>query len=137
MEIDYDTLQSFLSVIKESGQPALNTMQVMEKVGLNININDDGNKAWFYLKLLADQDLIECVSGDVNLGFSFTGGGEPLISIRSFRLTLSGHQILESMANETIWSKIKEPAKKAGIEGLKQIPGLAIKFLAEYVKNPH
>jgi hypothetical protein len=137
MEIDYDTLQSFLSVIKESGQPTLNTMQIMANTGLDINNKDDGNRTWFYLKLLDDQDLIECVSGDENLGFSFTSGGEPMISIRSFRLTLSGHQILESMANETIWSKIKEPVKKAGIEGLKQIPGLAIKFFAEYVKNPH
>jgi hypothetical protein len=137
MEIDYDTLQSFLSAIQESGKPTLNTMQILEKVDLDSNNSDDGNKAWFYLKLLADQDLIECVGGDENLGFAFTGGGEPMISIKSFRLTLSGHQILESMANETIWSNIKEPIKKAGIEGLKQMPGLAIKFLAEYMKNPH
>lgn len=135
MEIDYDTLQSFLSVIQESGQPTLNTKQIMEKVNLNIANDGDCNKAWFYLKLLADQDLIECVGGDPNLGFTFTGNGEPNISIKSFRLTLAGHQILESMANETIWSSIKDPIKKAGIEGVKQIPGLAIKFLAEYMKN--
>lgn len=137
MDIDYDTLQSYLNALRESGKPAVSTKNLMEAIGQDIRNNDDGNKTWFYLKLLADQDLIECIGGAQNLGFSFTSTGETMISNKSFRLTLLGHQILESMANETIWSKIKEPAKKAGIEGLKQIPGLAIKFLAEYLKNSH
>lgn len=45
-------------------------------------------------------------------------------------LYLSGHQLLESMRNDTLWHKIKSELKETGVESLKQIPGLSITLLS-------
>ena len=54
------------------------------------------------------------------------GGHKVASYIDYFNLTLGGHQLLDSMRNETIWNKIKSRAHELGVEGLRQIPGLAI-----------
>jgi hypothetical protein len=52
-----------------------------------------------------------------------------LTEIACQRLKLSGHVLLESMRSDTMWNKIKDIAKGLGVEGLKQIPALAIKLI--------
>ena len=47
------------------------------------------------------------------------------------RLTAEGHRVLEAMVNDTIWNKIKDGLSELGVDGLKKIPGLAIKFALE------
>jgi hypothetical protein len=136
MKIDYDSLQSYLNALENNGQPTMNTQKLFEELNVDIDNDEACKQAWFYLKLLGEQDLIECIGDDSrNFGFSFTGDGGVIISIRDFRLTILGHQILESMNNETLWTKIKEPLKKIGVEGLKQIPSLAIKLIEAHLKN--
>jgi hypothetical protein len=46
-------------------------------------------------------------------------------------LHLSGHKLLEAMESESIWQTIKGTAQSLGIEGLKQIPSLAINLLLQ------
>ena len=58
-------------------------------------------------------------------------GHRVVTSIDYFSLTYAGHQLLESMRTETIWNKVKSTANSLGIEGLKQIPALAISLLLE------
>lgn len=46
-------------------------------------------------------------------------------------LTFSGHQLIEAMRSDTLWNKIKSGMKAFGIEGLKQVPALAIQILSQ------
>lgn len=132
MELDYDKIKTFLSVLRGSAQPTLNTLEIFQLLRYDHNEKNDFNLVWHYLKLLNDQNLIECL-GDKNgdLGISFTGSGEPIISVKSFRLTMNGHQTLEAMSNNKIWTKVKVVLETMGIAGLKKIPGLALKLLME------
>ncbi|UTW66175.1 DUF2513 domain-containing protein [bacterium SCSIO 12643] len=132
MKLDYDIIKAFLNGFQDSKKPTLNTLEVFTSLNYDHNVKTDFNLVWHYLKLLNDQNLIECI-GDNNgdLGISFTGSGEPIISVKHFRLTMLGHQALEAMNNNKVWEKIKSGVDKIGIAGLKQIPGLAIKILTE------
>ena len=132
MKLDYDIIKVYLKGFRDTEKRTLNTLEVFTTLNYDYNDMTDFNLVWHYLKLLNDQSLIECI-GDNNgdLGISFTGSGEPIISVKHFRLTMSGHQALEAMDNNKVWEKIKSGVEKIGIAGLKQIPGLAIKLLTE------
>lgn len=61
-----------------------------------------------------------------------SGGISP--SISSPRLTMAGHDLLDTMRSSTIWESIKSTAKKKGIEltfdAIKALSGVALKQLA-------
>ena len=57
------------------------------------------------------------------------GGHRLATNIDYFNLTFAGHELLDSMRNQTIWNNIKSRAQEFGVEGLKQIPALAISLL--------
>lgn len=133
MKIDFEQIKRYLEVIESSDLPVINTVNLFRNLGYDARKNEDCHQVIFYMQLLKDQGLIECVSENdndkQNLGFSYTGNSEVIINILNFRLTILGHQSLESINNDTIWDKIKNPIAKLGVEGLKQIPSLAIKLL--------
>jgi hypothetical protein len=133
MKIDYEQIKRFLNVFESSKSPIINTIQIFHSLGYNEKNEEDSSLVMFYMKLLNDQDLIECISDNIddkiNLGFSFTGNQKMILKILNFRLTIIGHQALESMSNNKLWDKIKTPLGKLGIESLKQIPSLAIQIL--------
>jgi len=133
MKIDYEKIKIFLEAVESSDLPVINTIRIFKYLDYDIENDEDSKNVMFYLRLLKDQGLIECVSDNEldrdNMGFSFLGNGGIVIKSLNFRLTINGHQALESMNNSKIWGKIKEPLGKLGIEGLKQIPSLAIKLL--------
>lgn len=133
MKIDYEKIKLFLEAIETSELPVISTIDIFTSLDYNIENNEDSKNVIFYLQILKDQGLIDCVSDNeldrVNLGFSFFSNGGILIKPLNFRLTIHGHQTLESMNNNGIWEKIKGPLGKLGIEGLKQIPSLAIKLI--------
>jgi len=135
MKIDFEQIKRYLEVFESSELPVINTVDIFKNLGYNARNKKDCQQVIFYLQLLKDQELIECVSDNdndkENLGFSYTGNQEIIINILYFRLTILGHQSLESMNNSTIWDKIKNPINKLGIEGLKQIPSLAIKLFID------
>ncbi len=135
MKIEYDQIKRYLEVLESSELPVINTINIFKGLELNENKLEDCNHAIFYLNLLKDQDLLECVSDNdldkENLGFSYTGNSDVIINILNFRLTILGHQTLESLRNKQIWNKVKEPLSKLGIEGLKQIPALALNLLIQ------
>lgn len=135
MKIGYDQIKKFLNSFESSDLPVISTINLFQKLNYSMNELEDCNLVIFYLNLLKDQGLIECVSDNPddknNLGFSYTSNSQVIISNLNFRLTILGHQALESMANNHIWNKIKEPLKKLSMDSLKQIPSLAIKLLIE------
>jgi hypothetical protein len=74
--------------------------------------------------------LIE--NGYINgLTVSRTGSGRFGYSIAAPRLTMAGHDLLDTMRSPTIWESIKSNAKKRGIEltfdAIKALSGFALK----------
>jgi hypothetical protein len=138
MKIDYDKIKEFLQIFEDSKEPTINTLKIFEKLKYSDKNDEDSKQVWFYLKLLNDQGLLECLNQDSDkketLGFSYFGNGQIHMIILNFRLTMQGYQTLESMTNQNIWNKLKVPLTQIGIEGLKQIPSLAIKIFETYMK---
>lgn len=56
-------------------------------------------------------------------------GNRVITGLKYYRLTLVGHQLLEGMRQQGIWSRIKGSAEALGIGGLKQIPALSVALL--------
>lgn len=132
MKVDYDKIKEILIVFEESNKPTINTLGIFAALNYDEKNQEDFDLVWHYLKLLSEQNLIECLNDtDNNLGISFTGNGQPIISIKSFRLTIIGHQTLETMKTNKAWEKVKDGLKTLGIQSLKSIPTLAIKMISE------
>lgn len=130
MKIDYEKIKSYLNTFLECERPMINTLDLMLKLDLDKDNQDEFNQFWYYLNLLNDTNYIDCIGDkENNLGISFSANGEPIVSVINFRLTLSGNQALEVMRTNKIWSKIKDNLKVLGVEGLKQIPSLAIRLI--------
>jgi hypothetical protein len=83
---------------------------------------DEKRKAYHYRLLIK----CEIVDGEIHDVGSFDGQAE-WISYRG--LTMMGHEALDGMRNDTLWNKIKDSVLQAGVQGLKQIPALALKLL--------
>jgi hypothetical protein len=132
MKIDFEKIKEILIVFEESNKPTINTLGIFTALNYDSNNQEDVGIVWHYLKLLSEQGLIECLNdSNNNLGISFTGNGQPIISVNNFRLTIIGHQALETMKTNKAWKKVKDVLKKIGIHNLKNIPTLAIKMISE------
>ncbi|WP_417874122.1 DUF2513 domain-containing protein [Xanthomarina gelatinilytica] len=132
MKVDYEKIKEILIVFEENNKPTINTLGLFSTLNYDTNNQEDFDIVWHYLKLLREQDLIECLNdSENNLGISFTGSGQPIISVKNFRLTIIGHQTLETMKTNKAWEKVKDGLKTIGIHSLKNIPTLAIKMISE------
>ena len=114
MKIDFDELKLVLNAI----QTKTGTVSSFELGPNDCEDKISREKLYFYLELLEDDNLIE-VNDRI----------EQTRSIVVKRMTMSGFRTLEAMNNDTIWNKIKGQVVNIGIEGLKQIPSLAISLL--------
>lgn len=132
MKVDYEKIKEILIVFEESNRPIISTLEIFTLLNYDDDNQEDFDIVWHYLKLLREQDLIECLNDrENNLGISFSGNGEPIVSVKNFRLTIIGHQTLETMKTHKTWKKVKKGLNTMGIESLKKIPTLAIKMISE------
>jgi Hypothetical protein (DUF2513) len=80
-----------------------------------------------HFELLIDAGYIE------GLSIRRTGGGGFAVSIFCPRLTMTGHDLLDTMRSSGIWEKIKSTAKDKGIEltfdAIKALGALVLKNL--------
>lgn len=98
----------------------------MDSLGVSTDI--EIIKLRFHLNILKDGGFIESHSNDFGI---FTGMNGHIIINSSVgtRITLNGSQLLESLKNDTIWSKTKTALKEISVDTLKQIPSLALSWL--------
>ena len=130
MELDHNKIKEFLIVLTRSDNPIINTQELMDAMFVNQENQQSFNIFYNYLKILNEQEYIECINDSKNnLGITFTGRGEPIISIKNFRITTSGNEALRVMNSNKFKEKINKILKTIGIEGLKQIPALIVKNL--------
>lgn len=131
MKIDYDKIKIFLNIFIEEEKPYINTKDIFLRLGYDVKNDKEANEVWHYLKLLNDENLIECLGGNLDLGFTLNGNGSISIGIKNFRITSKGYQTFEIITTSKVWEKLKKSAKELGIESIKQIPSLAIKIITE------
>lgn len=123
MKLDYDLIRRILEKIEADSTPGGPLSS-----GALVSLAENAGQAAlaiidYHLQVLHDDGLVVIVTMGPGRTYSVPG----LIMID--RLSAEGHRVLDAMRNDTIWNKIKDVAKGLGKDGLKQIPGLAIKLL--------
>lgn len=119
MKLDYQLIELILMKVEKEGD-GFKSVRINSK---DCKSEEEFIALAYHYKLLSENGLID---GKVD-ELPYKGNSVP-IEIRFKDLTLLGHQALEAMKNNTIWGKIKSKVQELGVEGLKQIPALAIKL---------
>ena len=127
MKIEIDYIKQILNSIEDcdnNDYPSLKYL--MDSLGVSTDI--EIIKLRFHLNILKDGGFIESRSNDFGIS---TGMNSHIIINSSVgtRITLNGSQLLESLKNDTIWSKTKTALKEISVDTLKQIPSLALSWL--------
>lgn len=101
--------------IDKMTQQEFNASQEQEKN----NFNQYAEYVYHFRLLIDDVGLIDGKIQDYSGGASIIFRG----------LSMQGHETLDAMRNDTLWKRIRENAKAVGVEGLKQLPALALQLL--------
>ncbi len=118
MKLDYALMRDVLEEI-ENQTDGFSPQQ--------IEISHDSNqiekKRAYHFRILIQEWFVDGEVKDVG------AKNNPVEWIIFKGLTLQGHKLLDAMGKDNIWEKIKDKATSLGVEGLKQIPSLAINLL--------
>lgn len=124
MKLDYDLIKQILERIEtDTDGVSRHTILKSEYEGDEEQWTEFKALAYHY-KILINNGFVD---GEV-LEIVIQGHRVPT-NIDFFALTLDGHKLLDSMRNETLWNKVNDKLQGVGVEGLKQIPSLAIQLL--------
>jgi hypothetical protein len=134
MKIDMEYLKGLLEAFQLSEKP---TTDIEELKGRGFDYDDD--KFIFHLQILADRNLVEQEDGDGGLGYFKSIDGFVSWSVLPLRLTASGHDFIEALANKEVWQKVKTEFKGASISTLitvskKLLEGYLSKKVEEILK---
>ena len=134
MNLDYELLQNILQHIRDIGdgqeRHTVTRHTYANSPIQTASLSDSFDIFAYHFDILVENNF---VSGQVvRVALS---GHRVVSSISFFNLTFQGHQLLESMENRTIWNQIKIKAGQLGVEGLKQVPGLAISLITGTVSQ--
>jgi len=116
MKIDHDYLKKLLEACQASENPTF-TIEDLKAAGLDYN----DHQFEFHMKILDDQHLIEQDDGESGFGLFKSLDGSRSWAVLPLRLTASGHQFIEALANKEVWEAIKHGFKDASIETLKKV----------------
>ena len=122
MKLDYELIKEILQKIEDNDGVKDNSITISER-RVNIEKFQEAVKLAHHYEILIDDGLVYGKITELN------SPDEIIRYIDVGELTMLGHRVIEGMGSETLWNKIKGGAKIVGIEGLKQIPALAIKIL--------
>jgi hypothetical protein len=97
----------------------------IEELEINNGLNPENEEERYHMVLLIESELVN--------GFIETledNSEHPYI----FRLTWEGHQFLELIRNDTVWSKIKAKMEKIGSFSLPIVQGLGIEYIKAMIQ---
>ncbi|MTW13424.1 DUF2513 domain-containing protein [Pseudoduganella eburnea] len=134
MKRDWDLLRKQLTDIEEG-------RDVFADVPKRLNRPNDMSWAEFDIKVAEQQNAEARIFGHLELliqkryidGLSVVRGADNRFSyaVHGPRLTMDGHDLLDTMRSATIWESIKTTAKKKGVEltfeAIKVLAGAALK----------
>lgn len=131
MQLDYSFLHEILEHVEANSNGFTE-----EELTFALDDAEETKKAYHYKILVEEKFLDATVNtyGDIQVdngnGVTFIGEvGTEGVVVRLKGLSFSGHKLLEAMRNDTLWSKIKSNASTVGVEGLKQIPAIALELI--------
>lgn len=110
MKIDHEYLKELLEAF-ESAKKATTDINDLSKAGFDYS----DEKFIFHIEILSDSYCIESCYGR-DLGFVRGVDGHLSWGVVPLRLTAKGHEFLESIRNEEVWSKIKNEFKDSSID---------------------
>ena len=132
MKIDLDYIKKLLNILNDcdDDRVELNYLYTTLQISSNSESRPLEKKLRHYLFLLYEAGFIEATTN--SLGFKETVNGNILtIGNTRYWLTMKGYQLLESINNDSLFNKITAGIKNIGIDTLKQMPSLALEYLAK------
>jgi hypothetical protein len=131
MKIDHDYLKKLLETCQGSSTPTFNIEYLVDH---GIDYHDFQFE--FHMKLLDDQGFIEQDDGDSGFGLYKSLDGMASWAVLPLRLTATGHQFAEGLANKEVWAAIKTGFKDASLSTLKRIvPQLIDAYAKKKIDN--
>lgn len=127
MKIDQDYLKKLLEACQVSEKPTFD-IEDLQTAGFDYN----NPQFEFHMMILTDQRFIELDDGDRGFGLTKGADGFQSWSVLPLRLTASGHQFIEALANNEVWAAIKHGFKDASIATLRSV---SMKLLDAYAKK--
>lgn len=132
MKMDFDFIKKLLNTLNDcdNDRVELNYLYDVLQISSDSTNCSLEKKLRHHLFLLYEARFIEATSN--NLGFR--EGTDGYISCNGnvkYWLTMRGYQLLESVNNDTLFNKITSSIKNIGIDTLRQIPSLALEYLAK------
>jgi Hypothetical protein (DUF2513) len=134
MKRDWDLLRKQLTNIEEGND-------VLAEIPHEPKWTDDLTQQGYEHVVKEYKELEERIAGHLELiidsgyveGVTVSRGADNFISfgIHAPRLTMAGHDLLDTMRSATVWEKVKSTARKKGIEltfdAIKSLAGVVIK----------
>ena len=125
MKIDHEYLKGLLVAFEDSPEPTTD-IQALADAGFNY----EDPRFGFHMALLDDMRLIERDDGDPGIGRVSGIDGFSSWSALPLRLTANGHEFLEVLRNQEIWSTIQRDFKEASLDTMYRVGrGLLSRFI--------
>ena len=110
MKIDHEYLKGLLEAFEASDTPDTNIIELNER-----GFNYETGKFVFHMRLLDDRQLIMRSDGQSGLGTFETLDGKLHWTACPLRLTALGHDFLDALRNQEVWSTLKTGFKDASM----------------------
>lgn len=131
MKLDLDFVKTLLNTINDCENDRVSLGYLFDNIKQE-NIDNDlfEQKMRHHITLLCAAGFL--MSSSSELGFKTCASGELLCSTHTtYWPTLPGYQLLESLNNDTLFNKITKGLQNIGIDTLRQIPALALDYIAK------
>lgn len=130
MKLDLEYVKMLLNTINECEEDCVSLGYLFEKLIKEPDEDDmQAKKLRHHITILHEAGFL--MSTAPNLGFRTGLDGTFICALNAtYRPTMTGYQLLESMNNDTLFNNITEGLKNIGIDTLKQIPALALNYIA-------
>ena len=130
MQIDQDYIKTVLNTFIDSERSFIWVAAITEQ-GFEMD-----DKFLFHMQVLEDQEFIECLDKQSDLGYEITLGGEFRWHSRPLRLTAAGHEFVDAINRDDIWEVLQNDFRDASLSTLKSAArDLLLAFAKKQVKK--
>lgn len=116
MNINQEYLKKLLEFFEESEVPTVSYDDFE-----NNNFLEDKHIFVFHMQILCDKNLIQRQDGKSGFGLVDSYGGEYEFVGVPLRLTADGHDFIEALRNDEVWTRLKTDFKNANIGTLRSV----------------
>ncbi|HHK9581905.1 DUF2513 domain-containing protein [Citrobacter sp. Cb008] len=110
MKIEQDYLKGLLEAFEASDSPDTDILRLNE-----LGFNCDTDIFVFHMRLLEDRGLIVRSDGEPGFGAYGSLDGSTHWAVMPLRLTAIGHDFLDALRNQEVWSTLKTGFKDASM----------------------